>query len=169
MGPLQRFFRDPFLVRNMTYGVEDSLVSTTGLLVGVYGAGMPIPVILVTGVILILVEATSMAYGAFLSEESFLVTAKQAYTLMQVLSYGLVMFVSYAVAGLVPMAPFYFHWPEPHLCAIGLAMIALFVLVLAIHKNPQKAFLMTLMGTALMIVSVYVGKFLQQRDQKQDV
>ena len=50
--------------RNFIFGVEDSLVSTVGLLSGVAIAGVPSRTILLTGVVLILVEAFSMAAGA---------------------------------------------------------------------------------------------------------
>ena len=51
------------------FGVEDSLVSTVGLLSGVAVAGVNRSGIFVTGVILIFVEAFSMGVGNFLSED----------------------------------------------------------------------------------------------------
>src|SRR5262245_46938731 len=56
--------------RNFVFGVEDSLVSTVGLLSGVAIAGLAREEIFLTGVILIFVEAVSMAAGSFLSESS---------------------------------------------------------------------------------------------------
>ena len=50
--------------------MEDSLVSTVGLLSGVAVANVPMTTILLTGLILIFVEAISMAAGSFLSEYS---------------------------------------------------------------------------------------------------
>ena len=57
-------------IRNFVFGVEDSLVSTVGLLSGVAIAGVEQKYIFITGLILIFVEAFSMAVGSFLSEES---------------------------------------------------------------------------------------------------
>jgi VIT1/CCC1 family predicted Fe2+/Mn2+ transporter len=48
-------------LRNFIFGVEDSLVSTVGLLSGVAVAGVASRTILLTGVVLIFVEAFSMA------------------------------------------------------------------------------------------------------------
>ena len=48
-------------IRNFIFGVEDSLVSTAGLLSGIAATGMSRPAILLTGIVLIFVEAFSMA------------------------------------------------------------------------------------------------------------
>ena len=34
------FFKNPFYMRNMVNGIEDSLISTTALLVGIYSSGI---------------------------------------------------------------------------------------------------------------------------------
>ncbi len=57
-------------LRNFVFGVEDSLVSTVGLLSGVAAAGVETKTIVLTGVVLIIVEALSMAVGSYLSEYS---------------------------------------------------------------------------------------------------
>ena len=57
-------------VRNFVFGVEDSLVSTAGLLSGLAVAHTARETIFTAGVVLICVEAFSMAAGSFLSEES---------------------------------------------------------------------------------------------------
>jgi len=57
-------------VRNFVFGVEDSLVSTVGLLSGIASAGASTATIFLTGTVLIFVEAFSMAVGSYLSEES---------------------------------------------------------------------------------------------------
>jgi VIT1/CCC1 family predicted Fe2+/Mn2+ transporter len=56
--------------RNFIFGVEDGLVSTVGLISGIAVADVPKETIFVTGIILILVEAVSMAAASFLSENS---------------------------------------------------------------------------------------------------
>ncbi len=57
-------------VRNIIFGIEDSLVSTVGLLAGIAVGNASIHTILSTGVIYVFVEGFSMAVGSFLSEES---------------------------------------------------------------------------------------------------
>ena len=66
------FKKAPFVsyFRNFIFGVEDSLVSTVGLLSGVAIAGVAKETIFLTGIVLIFVEAFSMAAGSFLSEST---------------------------------------------------------------------------------------------------
>ena len=53
-------------LRAFVFGVEDSLASTVGLLSGIAIAGAGRETILMTGIVLIFVEAFSMAIGDFL-------------------------------------------------------------------------------------------------------
>ncbi len=94
------------LLRNFIFGVEDSLVSTVGLLSGVAAAGLSKPSIILTGLILIFVEAFSMGAGSLISEHSAdeyrgknKLTGTQFYG-------GLTMLSSYFIAGILPIAPY---------------------------------------------------------------
>jgi len=93
--------------RNFIFGVEDSLVSTVGLLSGIAIAGVPRETIFLTGVVLIFVEAFSMAAGSFLSEssaEEYLTGSNR--TQRNSLTAGLVMFCSYFISGFIPLLPY---------------------------------------------------------------
>jgi len=57
-------------LRNFIFGVEDSLVSTVGLLAGVAAAAISQSAIVTTGLVLIVVEGFSMGVGSFLTEET---------------------------------------------------------------------------------------------------
>lgn len=94
-------------IRNFIFGVEDSLVSTVGLLSGIAIAGMTGREIFVTGVVLIFVEAFSMAAGSFLSESSAdeAVTHSERVSKKSYLA-SLIMFLSYFVSGFIPLAPY---------------------------------------------------------------
>ena len=94
-------------IRNIVFGVEDSLVSTVGLLSGIASAGIGSHTILLTGVVLIFVEAFSMAAGSLLSENS--VEEYEEHREMPLASgysAAVVMFVSYFVSGFVPLLPY---------------------------------------------------------------
>lgn len=94
-------------LRNFIFGVEDSLVSTVGLLSGVAIAGMEPRNILITGSILIFVEAFSMATGSFLSERSAEGYIEQAETpIKHPLIDGVIMFFSYFLSGFIPLFPY---------------------------------------------------------------
>ena len=90
--------------RNFVFGVEDSLVSTVGLLSGIAIAGVAQKTIFLTGIVLIFVEGFSMAAGSFLSEASAEeYSARQNVSPRHSALAGVVMFVSYFVAGFIPL------------------------------------------------------------------
>lgn len=157
---------DPFFIRNLTYGLEDSLISTTGLLAGITFAGMPNPYVIIAGIILILVEALSMAFGSMVSEESFLITSKTKYTMGQIAFYAVTMFISYVVAGIVVLVPYILNLKHHYAYSIGTAIVLLFVLVYAIQKNVFKAAIMTVIGSIILGITIMVGRFLDDRNGK---
>lgn len=116
-------------LRNFIFGVEDSLVSTVGLLSGVAIAGVDSKTILLTGVILIFVEAISMAAGSFLSEVSADEYAHANDASTQSAFAAVVMFCSYFVAGFIPLLPYALLSRESAFAySIGASVIAMFVL-----------------------------------------
>src|SRR5688572_20528634 len=96
-------------LRNVIFGVEDSLVSTVELLAGIAYASVSHATILLTGFVLVFVEAFSMAVGSFLSEDSAQEYESQStVSLRTPITGGVLMFFSYLLAGLIPIAPFIF-------------------------------------------------------------
>lgn len=57
-------------MRELVFGLEDGLVSTMGVVVGVAAGTAEKKVVILTGLVLIVVEALSMAAGSFLSSKS---------------------------------------------------------------------------------------------------
>lgn len=115
--------------RNFIFGVEDGLVSTVGLLSGIAIAEVPRETIFLTGIVLIFVEAFSMAAGSFVSESS-----TEEYTMGhdrpgRDLFAGITMFFSYFVSGFIPLSAYLF-WPVATALwySIAFSVIALFVL-----------------------------------------
>ncbi len=93
--------------RNFIFGVEDSLVSTVGVLSGVAFADVPRATIFLTGVVVIFVEAFSMGVGSYLSERSgaeFML--RREATSFASISSAILMFVGYFFAGFVPLLPY---------------------------------------------------------------
>lgn len=117
-------------IRNFIFGAEDSLVSTVGLLAGVVSAGMAQKEIIISGIVLICVEAFSMSVGSFLSErttEESLSDFKPQES--NSLLAAVIMFVSYLVCGMIPLFPYFimtvdqaFWW------SIAASLLALFIL-----------------------------------------
>jgi VIT1/CCC1 family predicted Fe2+/Mn2+ transporter len=118
------------LVWNFTFGVEDSLVSTVGLVSGIAAGGMAVDAILMTGLVLVCVEAFSMGVGSFLSDQSAEESEKhKEVSSAKSVPGAAVMFVSYLLSGMIPLVPYtIFAVNEAMLISIGLTVLSLFVL-----------------------------------------
>ena len=150
-------------VKNFIFGVEDSLVSTVGLLSGVASGGLPKSEIFLTGVVLIFVEAFSMGVGSFLSED-FVDDLNHHKPSRRTTIGGLIMLTSYFLAGLVPLSP-YVLAPVPQAIYLSISF-SLFTLLLLgtfsayfFNISPLKHGLrMLLLGGGAIIVGIIVGK-----------
>lgn len=153
-------------VRNFIFGVEDSLVSTVGLLSGIAITGMPRAEIFATGVILIFVEAISMAAGSFLSESSAeeYETRASASTARTVTAAS-VMFFSYFISGFVPLAPYLFFadgmafWTSISASIIALALLGIVGARISKVRVVKSVARMVIIGGLAIAVGVVVGKF----------
>jgi len=117
-------------LRNFVFGIEDSLVSTLGVVSGIAIVDVESSIILLTGVVLVFVEAFSMGVGSFLSEESVqeLRTRKHA-PLTASVAGAVVMFVSYVAAGALVLIPYVILVPARALpWSVALSLFALFLL-----------------------------------------
>lgn len=118
------------LFRNFIFGVEDSLVSTVGMLSGIAAADTPVDEIITAGIILIFVEAFSMGIGSFLSEDtSDMLSRKRSVSSLTIKKAAMIMFVSYFLAGLIPLSPYLLlpaHTAES--ISITLSLLSLFIL-----------------------------------------
>lgn len=156
-------------LRNFVFGVEDSLVSTVGLLSGVAIAGMAREDILATGLILILVEAISMSAGSFLSESSAeeFETHQETPTNRSYFS-AFVMFISYFVSGFIPLAPYLLlTGSAAFITSIALTLLTLFVLGLisaqiSKTRRIRGALRMALIGGLAIGAGMLVGGFVGQ-------
>lgn len=152
-------------IRNFIFGVEDSLVSTIGLVSGVAVAGQSSKNIVLTGVVLVFVEAFSMGVGSLLSEnsaEEF--EGKKDVALSKDLGYAAVMFVSYLVSGLVIVAPYMFlEAGQAFWLAITISILGLFILgvwsgkVAKVHWL-KRAVSMAFLGGVTILLGIVVGK-----------
>jgi VIT1/CCC1 family predicted Fe2+/Mn2+ transporter len=149
---------DPFILKNIVFGIEDSIVSTTGVLLGVSAAKFKRRELLISGFILILVESLSMSYGVFLSDDSFLQKLGSEHSISKVFKYSLAMFISYFIVGLMLLSPYYFGVENASFVTFALALTMLTTLVLYIEKDKQKAVIITVVGALLMYISITVGK-----------
>lgn len=158
---------EPTYFRNFIFGVEDSLVSTVGLLSGVAIAGVAHETILLTGIVLIFVEAFSMAAGSFLSETSAEEFAAKRHTAnTRPASAGVVMFFSYFAAGFIPLFPYLVLGGDTaFFSSIFVSVLALFVLgavsgIFSRTSITKSAIRMGVVGGVAIAVGVTVGSYL---------
>jgi VIT1/CCC1 family predicted Fe2+/Mn2+ transporter len=155
-------------IRNFVFGVEDSLVSTGGVLTGIAFAGVSKSTILLTGIVVIFVEAFSMGAGSFLSEHSVQGYEQGSHQPFgSSFAGGVVMFFSYFVAGFITLTP-YLIW-EPHIAikvSVIAALVALFILGLIIARISKvnmlkEAFKMVIVGGIAMGLGILVGSLVE--------
>lgn len=122
--------RNATYFRNVVFGIEDSLVSTVGLLSGIAVADVSRRAILLTGIVLIFVEAFSMAIGSFLAESSAeKYIHKELSFSRSSLAGGVLMFFSYFLAGFIPLLPYAVLAVDPAFSiSIACSLAALFLL-----------------------------------------
>ncbi|KKU83844.1 hypothetical protein A2973_05875 [Candidatus Gottesmanbacteria bacterium RIFCSPLOWO2_01_FULL_49_10] len=156
-------------VRNFIFGVEDSLVSTVGLLSGIAVGGVARSQIVLTGMVLLFVEAFSMGVGSLLSEQS-----AREYLSHKETSLGgslldsIIMFTSYFVAGFIPLSPYFLFDPaRASVLSVTLTLCALFLLGsvsgkffgISVVRNGVRTLIMGGVATAVGVAAaMIIGK-----------
>ncbi|HET9641591.1 MAG TPA: VIT1/CCC1 transporter family protein [Candidatus Paceibacterota bacterium] len=155
-------------LRSVIFGINDSLVSTVGLLAGINVAGVPKSTIILTGVVYSLVEGFSMAMGNFLSEESADEYATHTGLIRKatVLS-AVFMFISFVGASLIPLLPYilFSDGTRALIASIFLSVVALFVAgaisgILSGLPLVWRGLRMALLGGVAIVVGVAIGFFM---------
>ncbi|MFZ5425148.1 MAG: VIT1/CCC1 transporter family protein [Patescibacteria group bacterium] len=146
----------PSYLRNVIFGAEDSLVSTVGVLFGVSTALPNYETIVLTGFVVIAVEALSMGAGAYLSEietEETLKTKNDTPVID-----GLLMFVSYFFAGFIPLAPYvFFEIGYARLLSVALTIFSLFILGYIPQKSLKAAIRMAVVASLAVLIGFLIG------------
>lgn len=157
--------REAYL-RNFVFGVEDGLVSTVGLLSGIVAGGVPRETVVLTGAVLIVVEAFSMGVGSFLSESSAEEYAEGREAPARSEKGAAIMFISYFVAGFVPLFPYMVSAiVRPFAVSIVVSLVALFALGVASARFARRSVLrraarMLVLGGVAILVGAAIGALL---------
>ncbi len=156
--------RDTYL-RNFIFGVEDSLVSTVGLLAGVAAANVSTRAILTTGIVLIVVEGFSMGIGSFLTEETTEEMAGIKPQTGEAIKGGFTMLISNCVAGLLPLSPNIFLQGQTAVAtSVGVSLLGLMTLgygTSLFYGRPQpwkRAIKMFFLGGIAVLAGMLIGK-----------
>lgn len=150
-------------LRSIVFGFQDALVSTTGAIAGVaIGTGDKRLVIL-TGLVVITVEALSMGIGQYLSEKTVHQLDKSGKHTDNLYIGGGLMTVSYILGGLVPLSPILLlQLPTSQFFSVLFAFCGLFILgfikAKLVEVNPWKsAFEILILGGTTTALGIAIG------------
>ena len=154
-------------LRNIIFGVEDSLVSTVGLLSGIAANQVDQKTIILAGVVLIFVESISMRAVSVLPEyQVSLYESHRDLPFGKVRLAAFLMFISYLIAGLIPLWPYLFFTGQTALItSIVITLMGLFLLGVIsaikfgvrIWRNGIRTLLI---GGVAIFVGIVVGKLM---------
>ena len=116
-------------LKSIIFGIEDSLVSTTGLIVGLSVGADNKQIVILGGAVAIAIEAVSMGASEYLSDDAMQDLDKIKRHRDNPLISGTLMLLSYLAAGLIPLLPvLLFDYPSSLYYSVIFALIGLFLL-----------------------------------------
>ena len=104
-------------IREIVFGLEDSLVSTLGAITGIAVGTQSTYIVILSGLVLIAAEGMSMAAGSYLSSKSSYDADKQLHKedgksyddhFVYPIRSAFVMGIFYFIGGFVPLMPYFF-------------------------------------------------------------
>ncbi len=114
-------------IRSAFFGIQDGLVSTTGVVVGISAGVNDKAIILLAAIVAVTVEATSMAAGQYSSEKAVHQMDKTGKHTDSLIMGALIMFFAYLGAGMIPILPILLmEPPQSAVISVILAFIGLF-------------------------------------------
>lgn len=163
---MRRIWYDRDYLRSCLFGLEDSLVSTTGMVVGIAAGSQNKETVLLAGLVAISVEAVAMGAGQFTSSETEHELEHNKFPTNKLTTTAVIMFVSYIAGGLVPILPFLiFDFNQAVFMSVALTLTSLFTLgfvkaKIIGQKPTRSAIEMLLIGGVATVIGVVVGFFL---------
>ena len=116
-------------LRSGLFGIQDGLVSTTGVVVGISTGVEDKAIIILASLVAVTVEASSMAAGQYSSEKAVHQMDKTGRHTDDLMIGAFIMFFGYLLGGIVPIIPtILFNQPNARIIAIISAFVGLFIL-----------------------------------------
>lgn len=153
--------------RSVMFGLQDGLVSTTGVVVGISAGVSDSAIIILASFVAISVEASSMAAGEYSSEKAVHQMDKRHRHRDDLIIGALLMFASYFLAGLVPILPFIiFPIGIARVVSIVAALLSLFAVgyfkgKIVKDEALRSAVEMFVIGGLATAIGLLVGTFLK--------
>ncbi len=163
---IKTFLHEDYL-RSLMFGLQDGIVSTTGVVVGISIGISNKEIIVLAALVAVMVEASSMAAGQYSSEKAVHQMDKTGKHTDNLYIGALIMFIAYLIGGAFSIIPtLIFDQPLARTLAIISAFVGLFIIGyikghLVEHKPLRSAIELFIIGSIATIVGVVVGYFLK--------
>lgn len=116
-------------IRSLMFGLQDGIVSTTGVVVGISIGVENKAIVILAAFVAVMVEATSMAAGQYSSEKAVHQMDKTGKHTDSLIMGALIMFVAYLIGGMFSIIPtVMFDQPLARTIAIISAFSGLFII-----------------------------------------
>lgn len=156
-------------IRSAFFGLQDGLVSTTGVVVGISAGVQDKAIVILASLVAVTVEATSMAAGQYSSEKAVHQMDKTGSGRHSdnLIVGALIMFFAYLGAGMIPVLPvIILEPPQSAIISVILAFIGLFTIGyvkgLIIKEKPlRNAIELFVIGGTATAIGLVVGYFLK--------
>lgn len=163
---IKTFLHEDYL-RSLMFGLQDGIVSTAGVVVGISTGVNNKDIIVLAALVAVMVEASSMAAGQYSSEKAVHQMDKTGKHTDNLYIGALIMFIAYLIGGSFSIIPtLIFDQPIARIIAIVSTFTGLFIIGyvkghLVEHKPLRSAVELFIIGSIATIVGVVVGYFLK--------
>ena len=150
-------------LRSLMFGLQDGIVSTTGVVVGISIGVSSKEIIVLAALVAVMVEASSMAAGQYSSEKAVHQMDKTGSHTDNLYIGALIMFIAYLMGGSFSIVPIIvFDQPVARVFAVASAFIGLFIIgyikgYLVEHKPLRSAVELFIIGSVATTVGVVIG------------
>jgi vacuolar iron transporter family protein len=154
-------------LRSALFGLQDGLVSTTGVVVGISTGIEDKAIIILAAFVAVTVEASSMAAGQYSSEKAVHQMDKTGKHTDNLIIGALIMFISYISAGMIPIFPtVLFDQPIARIITVIFAFLGLFVIgfvkgSIVGQKPLRSATELFIIGGIATLIGLVVGQILK--------
>ena len=154
-------------LRSLMFGLQDGIVSTTGVVVGISTGISDKAIIVLAALVAVTVEASSMAAGQYSSEKAVHQMDKSGKHTDNLYVGAFIMFLAYLIGGSFSIIPILmFDQPVARFIAIVSAFIGLFIIgylkgYLVEHKPFRSAIELFTIGSITTVVGIIVGYLLK--------
>ena len=166
MKKIKEVLHEDYL-RSLMFGLQDGIVSTTGVVVGISTGVSDKAIIVLAALVAVTVEASSMAAGQYSSEKAVHQMNKIEKHTDNLYVGALIMFMAYLMGGSFSIVPIIvFDQPVARVLAIASAFVGLFIIgyikgYLVEHKPLRRSIELFIIGSIATAVGIVVGYLLK--------